>query len=254
MYKKQSKAAMSMITDLDDIKYTDGIPLPDAIVWDMDGTLLQSKAGKFIKSDQESKARLVLEVADRAYKATRGIKNMVAPNFHLDKSTKTRILNLINKQQEHAVEVLDIIESFDIKQALVSNNSRTAMGDKVLSLLDMRDYMLTSMFLEDMDGRKKPDPTIMDDVIERADIDDHETIWVIGDSGSDMRFAIAANDHLPNAVIPVAMGKNSRAAAFLENSEYDGHFAVLSAPLDITVMTVMSQNSLDMAIPDILEP
>lgn len=147
--------------------------------------------------------------------------------------------------QEDALEALDFINGFGIKQAIVSNNSRTAMGDKVLSLTGMREHISTSFFLEDMGGRKKPDPEIMSDVIAKADIEDHETIWVIGDSASDMKFAIAANEKLENTVVPIAMGHSSRAASFLESDQYDGTFAVLSDMLDVAVITATLQEVLD---------
>lgn len=235
-----------MLHEYENFSHTSGIPLPDVVVWDMDGTLLKASVSKHIASDQESNARRVLTSLDFTYKTARNLKNMVVPTFHLDKNLKTKLLSYAMDKHAFTPGTLDTIGDYGIKQALVSNNSRTAVGDKVLSLFEIRDRFAATIFREDMNGSKKPDPEILRTLSEKIDIAPDDVIWVVGDSRTDMRFAIAGDETLPNIIIPVAMGLESRAAKFLESGSHDGHCAILSDPMDLCVITAMLPQALEM--------
>ena len=222
------------------IKTQGSLPLPDMIVWDMDGTLLNSNAGRFVNSDNESKARVILETLDRTYKAARSLKNMIAPNFHINPSTKSRLLSLATKTYEDTLETLESIHHMGITQAIASNNSRTAIGGKVLTHFHLKDTIEASMFLEDMNGLKKPHPDIMQALMETTNMPEDATIWVVGDRPTDMRFAKNANNALTQNFYPIAMGHDSSAASFLRlrSNKFDA-YAVVSCPMEVSVMAAM---------------
>lgn len=237
-----------MMKTYSSFSHTTGIPLPDVVVWDMDGTILRSKFARFVASEQESNARRILVGMNSAYQFARATKNAVLPNLHIDKESKTKILSLIAKKHEDTDDTLQILEAFSnfgIRQALVSNNSRTAIGDKILDLHNIRSYFSTSMFREDMDGRKKPDPTILQMLGERMDITSDDVIWVVGDSTSDMKFAVESDEALPNTVVAVAMGNESGAARFIKNQQPETHCAIMSDPLDVSIILSMIPDALD---------
>ncbi|MGN7437417.1 MAG: HAD family hydrolase [Alcanivorax sp.] len=213
------------------------LSLPDMIVWDMDGTLLQSKAGRFVGSDNESKARRALELADVTFKKIRRLKDLVAPNLHLSTDAKSQILSYVTKMQEDAIETLEAIQRIGLEQAIVSNNSRSALGSKVLKHFNIAETIPHSVFIEDMAGLRKPNPEIMRRLMEQTEMPDNANIWVVGDSTIDMRFAQHSNRELTQNFTPIAMGMNSRAARYLEvsASRFES-FAIAKNLSDVAIM------------------
>ncbi len=234
-----------MRQNFNELSFTPYLPLPNILVWDMDGTLTQSKMSRFVGSEQETNARRLLVAADRCYKTARSMKNLIAPNLHINDTTKSRLLQVISRRQEDMIESLSFVKNFDMRQAIVSNNSRSAMGNKVLNHLEMSDYIEHSLFQEDMKGFKKPNVEVMGILADQMNFKDSDTIWVIGDSASDMKFALSADQVMPQQIIPVAMGVNSRAAMFLNSEENIKHHAIMSEPLDVTLLCSINHNALD---------
>ena len=227
-----------------DIAKTQGrLPLPDMIIWDMDGTLLKSNAGRFVTSDNESKARRILETLDNTYRIARNLKDKIVPNFHLSPNAKSKLLSYATKTHDDSLESLEAIQRMGITQAIVSNNSRAAIGNKVLSHFAFREAIDESVFLEDMGGIKKPSVDIMRQLIEKTDMPEDASIWVVGDSTTDVRFAMNADDTLPQVFVPIAMGHFSRAANYLKQHANEiESFAIVSGPSEVAIMAAADPN------------
>ena len=229
------------------------LPMPDMVVWDMDGTLLKSKASRFVTSENESNVRRMLELLDKGYKGARNIKASVAPNLVLlgDKN-KARILGLVTQRQDDAIVALESLDSFGVNQIIVSNNSRAAIGGKVMTHFGLKDLIGNSLFREDMHGMKKPDVRIMQAVMESFEVPENANVWVVGDSALDMRFALNADDVLPQVFVPIAMGEQSRASLYLQEHITDSDqspWAIANSPLEVAVMAAIDPDP-----PLVIEP
>lgn len=209
---------------------------PDVLAWDMDGTLLRPGLSRFITSDMEDTAGKILTAADRAYKATRALKNTVAPNFHLHTDTKARILSYVADKRDDTLWGMEVFGAYGFRQAIISNNSRTAMGNKVMSLHQIRDRVDFSLFAEDMGGLKKPDPSVMKLLADGMDLDDDACIWMIGDRRSDMQFASFSNHVVPQTIVGVAMGEDSSAARYIHEQADGGTFVIVEDPAELSVL------------------
>lgn len=187
------------------------LPYPDIIVYDMDGTLLRPSLGNMIIADRESQARKMLLAADSAYQAVKELKNVIVPDFHLNKGAKKSLLTLFASLRDDAIETLEHGRDSGIIQALLSNNSRLAVGDKILYNYDIEQYFSHTLFHEEMQGFKKPDPEVMFLLLDALGIQEAQgkTIWVIGDSRNDVKLAMHTNN------VPIAIGKKSSAASEL---------------------------------------
>lgn len=228
----------------DDIAQTQGrLPLPDMVIWDMDGTLLKSNAGRFITSENESKARRIIETLDNTYRVARNLKDKIVPNFHLSPNTKSKLLSYATRTQADSLETLETIQKMGVTQAIVSNNSRIAIGNKVLSHFAFQSAVDESVFVEDMGGIKKPNPEVMRHLMQKMDIAEDANIWVVGDSANDVRFAMSADSTLPQAFVPIAMGHFSRAANYLKQyADEIESFAIVSSPSDVAIMAAADPN------------
>lgn len=218
----------------------------DYIVWDMDGTLTKPGASRFVTPELEPKLVKMLECADLAFQSARKVKNLVYPDFHIERDTKKKILSIIAKQRSDALFVLDALSQKGIKHSIISNNSRKAVGDKVLDFLRLDNHFRSTYFLEDMDGLKKPNPAVLKKLIKDQDIAPDATIWVVGDSKGDILLALAADKLVPQTIVPVAMGEESAANKFLcEKVDSNINAVVLEEMHDILNLMFSSDEIID---------
>lgn len=191
------------------------LPYPDIIVYDMDGTLLRPSLGNMIIADRESQARKILLAADSAYQAVKELKNVVMPDLHLNKDAKKSLLTLFASLRDDAIETLEHGRDSGITQTLLSNNSRLAVGNKILYNYDIEQYFTHTLFHEDLQGFKKPDPEVMFLLLDALGLQNTQgkTIWMVGDSRNDIKLAMRANEIFPHEIVPIAIGKRSSATS-----------------------------------------
>lgn len=213
------------------------LPPPDLVVWDMDGTLTETRAANFVHSGMQGLALSVITASKNAYTAIKDLKNAVIPEFHIDRDTKRALLSVFAKLRQDTIETIEFLHNQpDLKQALVSNNSRNAIGQNLLDLAEIERYFACTLFREDMDGHKKPDIEVLDILKNYLSIGAKSIcIWKIGDSKSDMLWASGLNSRIGITAVPIAIGTKSNAAAWLRQNPQK-HSTIIENPKDICAL------------------
>jgi len=129
--------------------------------------------------------------------------------------------------------LLNLLKSHDVRIGLVSNGLGKGYGHDILKTFDMEKYFEVTIFREDI-KRSKPWPDPILEAIKGLKVppSENDIIWYCGDRRKDMLAAIAATEHTPCPVIPIAYGLHA-ATAILENNVPPDH--IFMAWYDLTV-------------------
>lgn len=119
-------------------------------------------------------------------------------------------------------DVLDFLKQRDIPMGIVSNGLGKGYGHDILKTFDLEPYFNVTIFREDITRSKPyPDPLLqaLNGLPRQPEASD--VIWYIGDRRKDIQAALAACDHLPCPVVPIAYGLNAAIAVLEKNLPSD---------------------------------
>lgn len=127
--------------------------------------------------------------------------------------------------------VLEYLKRKKIPMALASNGLGKGYGHDVLETFDMNKYFTATIFREDI-TKSKPNPEPLLKCISEMNIKlkKKDVIWYIGDRRKDILAALAATEHVPCQIVPIAYGLNA-ATAVLEKQLTPDHIIMSYADM-----------------------
>ena len=118
--------------------------------------------------------------------------------------------------------ILNFLKSRNIPMGLVSNGLGKGYGHDILQKFDLARYFEVTIFREDI-LRAKPFPDSILQAIKglARQPQPGDNIWYIGDRHKDITAALAARDHIPCTIEPLAYGLNAAIAVLERNLGVD---------------------------------
>jgi phosphoglycolate phosphatase len=118
--------------------------------------------------------------------------------------------------------VLDFLKKNNIPMALASNSLGEGYGHEILGTFDLEKYFLATIFREDI-RKSKPSPEGILLAIQKTGVQltENDIVWHIGDQHKDIKAAIAAQEHLPCPIVPIAYALNAALAIVEHNLSPD---------------------------------
>jgi phosphoglycolate phosphatase len=115
-------------------------------------------------------------------------------------------------------DILDLLKSQNIQLGLASNGLGKGYGYDILKTFDLEKYFDVTLFREDM-PRSKPYPDPILTALNKMPIPPRagDVVWYIGDRRKDILAALAARNHLPCPITPIAYGLNASIAVLEHN-------------------------------------
>jgi len=206
------------------------LPAPTIVIFDMDGTTVRHINVYLL--------HILERLDDAGYVISRFWNWLLRRDFKTPiieeddlflKRKKPRLLvhralhHLRRKEVDQIVEpcpgiyvMLEYLKRKKIPMALVSNGLGTGYGHDILDTFDLEKYFETTIFREDI-TKSKPHPEPLLKCLAEMDVKPKKSdvLWYIGDRRKDILAAIAAQDHLPCKVVPIAYALNA-ATSILE--------------------------------------
>jgi phosphoglycolate phosphatase len=224
---------------------------PTIVLFDMDGTTVRHINPRLLH---------VLErLDDASHKAARyfsgvfrrRIEAIPLVEFRNGKRPKLLVHRALHKFRRKDVEeivepcpgiyaILDLLKKNNIPMGLVSNGLGKGYGHEILEKFDLEQYFSVTIFREDI-TRSKPFP---DGILQAArklptHPAENDVIWYIGDRHKDVMAALAARDHLPCAIHPLAYGLNASIAVLEHNVGVD-HIIMAYTELEARLKQLLS--------------
>ncbi|MBL4805156.1 MAG: HAD hydrolase-like protein [Alphaproteobacteria bacterium] len=186
--------------------------LPDGVIIDLDGTTTKrgTVARLVDKFGAENAVLRIINASHVSYEALKAAKKALLPVNLRTGALKKGILASIAAPQMSSMPISDFFAETGITSGLLSNNSRLAWGDRLMRHVNFGRGFDHTMYLEDMDGMKKPSPYGAIKMLDQM-YPDHETrtVWVVGDMATDMEMAMNTAKYSMHRIVPVAMGNGS---------------------------------------------
>lgn len=160
----------------------------------------------------------------------RGGKGPIIPLWH-KKRKQPRLLvhRAIHKIRRKPVEqivqpcpglftLLELFEQHKIPMALVSNGLGKGYGHDILEKFELKKHFPVTVFREDI-TKSKPNPEPILTALEwlKISLKEDDVVWYIGDRRKDVIAALAAQEQLPCAVVPIAFGLHAAVAIIEKN-------------------------------------
>ncbi len=220
------------------------LPKPTIVLFDMDGTSVRHINPIFLH---------ILEwMDDCAFKIWKAFKKLTLrrgshvsvdiENLQPRKTPKLLVHRAIHKVRRKPVEqivepcpgiyyVLELLRQHNIPMALASNGLGKGYGHDILEKFDLNKYFRATIFREDI-KRSKPNPEPILLTLQQMNITltANDVIWYIGDRHKDVIAVLAAQEHLPCPIIPIAYGFNAALAVIEKNIGAD---RIIMSHLDI---------------------
>lgn len=206
---------------------------PTIVLFDMDGTTVRHlhpallNALEWLDDAAHKGAKLCSKILKRE------ITSPPIVEFHDGERPKLLVHRAIHKIRRKEVgqivepcpgiyNILDLLKSRGIPMGLVSNGLGKGYGHDILTKFDLAKYFDVTIFREDI-IRAKPFP---DSILQAAKglpraPESTDTIWYIGDRHKDITAALAARDHLPCHIEPLAYGLKASIAVLERNLGVD---------------------------------
>lgn len=206
------------------------LPAPTIVIFDMDGTTVRHINVYLL--------HILERLDDAGYVISRAWnwlwrREYKTPIIEKDDEFLTRkkprllvhraLHHLRRKEVDQIVEpcpgiyvMLEYLKRKKIPMALVSNGLGKGYGDDILETFDLNKYFKTTIFREDITNSKPHPEPILKCLSEMgAQPKKNDVVWYIGDRRKDVTAALAAQEHLPCKVVPIAYALNA-ATAVLE--------------------------------------
>lgn len=217
------------------------LPRPTIVLFDMDGTSVRHINPIFLH---------ILEWLDDASFRVRKFFVRLFPrkgvvdvtDLEPRKAPRLLVHRAIHKVRRKPVEqivepcpgiyyVLELLRRHNIPMALASNGLGKGYGHDILQKFDLEKYFRATVFREDI-KKSKPNPEPILLTLQRMGVTltAGDVIWYIGDRHKDVTACVAAQEHLPCPIVPIAYGFNAAVAVIEKNI---GHDHILMSYLDI---------------------
>lgn len=205
------------------------LPAPSIVIFDMDGTTVRH-LNPFVLWLCENYDDLTFKISRFfSWLFHRGGRGPIIPDVDLDRDNRARhkllVHRALHKLRRNTVDkivepypgiygVLNLLEAHNVPMALVSNGLGKGYGHEVLETFELARYYKTCVFREDI-SKSKPHPEPILLALRNMDIKlkPEDVIWYIGDRHKDVTAALAAQEHLPCRIVPIAMAMNAAVAA-----------------------------------------
>lgn len=203
------------------------LPKPTIVIFDMDGTTVRHLNPRLLGVmewlddavykisrlwswifDRKGKGPLQLNKPDQPIKPPKSI--IVHKAIH---KLRKKPVELLVEPCPGILPVLDFLVKHNIPLALVSNGLGKGYGDDIVKKFGLDQYFTETVFREDIRKSKpNPEPIILALSRLKADYDENDIVWYIGDRHKDVSAAKAADEALPCEIIPLAYGMNAAVA------------------------------------------
>ncbi len=214
------------------------LPRPTVVIFDMDGTTVRHVNPRLLHVLERLDDISFLWVRFTDWVFRRRAKGAMFLDIDAQETAKKRPKLLVHraihkirrKEVEQIVEpcpgiysVLNLLKSHGIPMALASNGLGKGYGHDILEKFHLIPYFRATIFREDITNAKPhPEPILL--VLQRMNLTlkQDDVIWYIGDRHKDVIAALAARQHLPCLIVPIACGINA-AVAVLKNQIGQDH-------------------------------
>ena len=224
---------------------------PTLVLFDMDGTTVRHIHPRLLH---------VLERLDDVSHRTavflsrifhRRIDVIPLVEFHDGRRPKLLVHRAMHRMRRKEVEeivepcpgiyaILDLLKEHDIPLGLVSNGLGKGYGYDILQKFDLAKYFEVTIFREDITRSKPfPDPILQGISKMKRQPDSADVIWYVGDRHKDILAAMAAREHLPCPIQPLAYGLNASIAVLEHNIGVD-HIVKAYADLEAKLRQLFS--------------
>lgn len=206
------------------------IKKPTIVIFDMDGTAVRHINPRLLH---------ILETLDNiGYRISkfftwlfrRGGKGRIIPLWHKNrKQPRLLVHRAMHKIRRKPVEqivqpcpglftLLELFEQHQIPMALVSNGLGKGYGHDILEKFELNKHFPVTVFREDI-TKSKPSPEPILTALQwlNLELNENDVVWYIGDRRKDVIAALAAKEHLPCAVVPIAFGIHAAVAIIEKN-------------------------------------
>ena len=202
---------------------------PTIVLFDMDGTTVRhiNPLLLHILERLDDAAFKITQLFSRLFR--RKIDRIPLVEFRNGKRPKLLVHRAMHKIRRKDVDeivepcpgiyaILDFLKENNVRMGLASNGLGKGYGHDILKTFDLEKYYEVTLFREDI-TRSKPHPDPILTALTRManPPTDKDVVWYIGDRRKDILAAIAARNHLPCPIIPIAYGLNSAVAVLEQN-------------------------------------
>lgn len=224
---------------------------PTIVLFDMDGTTVRHIDPRLLHVLErlDDFSHKMAKYISKAFR--RKIQMPPLVEFHDGYRKKLLVHRAIHKIRRKDVDeivepcpgifaILDFLKSKNIRMGIVSNGLGKGYGYDILKEFNLARYFDVTIFREDI-TRSKPYPDPLLQALNRLPQQPsaNDVIWYIGDRHKDILAAIAARDHLPCPVIPLAYGINS-AIAVLEHNIGVDHIVMAWPDLEVKLKALLA--------------
>lgn len=217
---------------------------PTIVLFDMDGTTVRHINPRLLS--------LLESLDDIAHKCAgffsklfrRKIDTPPLVEFHDGKRKKLLVHRAMHKIRRKPVDqivepcpgiysILNLLHKHNVPMGLISNGLGKGYGHDILEKFGLKKYYQVTLFREDL-RRAKPRPDPILQAIEGLEhtLSDNDVIWYIGDRQKDIMAALAAAEHLPCPIIPLAYNLHA-AMAILKNNLSTDHIFMAWPDLEV---------------------
>lgn len=205
------------------------LPAPTIVIFDMDGTTVRH-LNPFVLGLCEAYDDLSFKISRFfGWIFHRRAQGPIIPEIDLDHDMlrKRRLFvqralhTLRRASVDKIVEpypgiytVLDLLSAHNVPMGLVSNGLGKGYGHEVLETFELSRYYRACVFREDISKSKPhPEPILLALREMNVPITADDVVWYVGDRHKDITAALAAQQHVPCRVVPIAMAMNAAVAA-----------------------------------------
>ncbi len=202
---------------------------PTIILLDMDGTTVRHLHPRLLHILEwlDDQSFRVAKFFSRLFR--RKIHHMPLTEFRAGRRPKRLVHRAIHKIRRKPVEeivapcpgiydILDLLKAHNIPIGLVSSGMGKGYGHDILETFDLKNFFAVTVFREDI-RKSKPNPEPLLKALADLPLEprENDVIWYIGDRRKDVIAALAAAEHLPCPIVPLAYNLHA-AIAILENN------------------------------------
>jgi len=212
------------------------LPAPTIVIFDMDGTSVRHLNPHILNALEalDNIAHRIGSVFTWIFR--RGAQGNPMDDwdaYYAKKKPRLLVTRALHKMRKRGVDefvepcpgiydVLDLLRTKRIPMALASNGLGKGYGHEVLQKFDLEKYFSATIFREDI-HKSKPHPDAILLALNEMGVElkSEDVVWYIGDRRKDVKAAIAAQNHVPCPVIPMAYGISATLEAFRQNLSPD---------------------------------
>lgn len=192
--------------------------LPKAVIFDMDGTVVQHNDQRMINIAEWLDDRIFAVSSALSWVFRRHAPDIAAELEDLSQKRPPRLwghralhglrrtdVDKLVTPSHGVIEFLKTLRDMNIPAGLASNGLGKGYGKDVLEAFDLTDHFAQKVFREDI-KKSKPNPESIRRVLDKLNLTlgSQDIVWYIGDRRKDVKAAMKANEVLDCHVVPIA--------------------------------------------------